>query len=571
MLQKIKSFLAQGNHAQWCVFLLFAFVLFIKCCLFQLMCFHSILISSLWKNPIEGCLCYLPKLAFSIMIASVIFITRRKYWTIYFSGILDIWCLANFIYYRSNEALIDNFALSMANNMNGFWSSIIFLIYPYDIILFLITLLYGLCFFLIDTRNTSWKFAVIGIFAGYILSLAGQYLYSQKEEYKGWYPLYYEPFSRKVRTNIDYTEWIRQTSILHSPACILVDYYECQNARNIKMLQTDKMRIESFITNSTNDKHAHSKYKIIVLLVESFENWAITPTIMPNLSTFMETHYCLQAPKIKKQTKAGTSMDGQMILNTGLLPISEGATCFLFPNNKFPSFAELMKSVTIIPHGINSWNQRGMSPAMHFDSTIVRSINDTLLAKTTLDCIHQGYQYVQTVTMASHMPFDYGEKHSELCLPSSMPKYMSNYLKSLNCTDAGFKILFDAFDADSCLGNTILVITGDHTVFTQENREEYAAFCKKYDLDYHVNEGFCPLIIYYPQTQENTQIIDTCYQMDIYPTILHLIGCEDYYWKGFGVNLMDSIARHNRPISEQEAYELSDKLIRSNYFANIDK
>ena len=63
----------------------------------------------------------------------------------------------------------------------------------------------------------------------------------------------------------------------------------------------------------------------------------------------------------------------------------------------------------------------------------------------------------------------------------------------------------------------------------------------------------------------------TTYQMDAYPTILHLIGCEDYYWKGFGVNLLDSVARNNRPISEQEAFILSDKLIRANWFESYTK
>lgn len=46
--------------------------------------------------------------------------------------------------------------------------------------------------------------------------------------------------------------------------------------------------------------------------------------------------------------------------------------------------------------------------------------------------------------------------------------------------------------------------------------------------------------------------------------------CEDYYWKGFGVNLLDSVARHNRPISEQEAYRLSDMIICGNYFSIIE-
>lgn len=54
--------------------------------------------------------------------------------------------------------------------------------------------------------------------------------------------------------------------------------------------------------------------------------------------------------------------------------------------------------------------------------------------------------------------------------------------------------------------------------------------------------------------------------MDIYPTILHLIGCDDYYWRGFGVNLLDSAAHHNRPISPDEASVLSDKMIRADYF-----
>lgn len=37
------------------------------------------------------------------------------------------------------------------------------------------------------------------------------------------------------------------------------------------------------------------------------------------------------------------------------------------------------------------------------------------------------------------------------------------------------------------------------------------------------------------------------------------------HWNGFGVNLLDPTARQYRPITESDAYELSDKLIRSNY------
>ena len=54
--------------------------------------------------------------------------------------------------------------------------------------------------------------------------------------------------------------------------------------------------------------------------------------------------------------------------------------------------------------------------------------------------------------------------------------------------------------------------------------------------------------------------------MDIFPTILHSIGYEAA-WKGFGVNLFD--LQSDRKITPERAYELSDKMIRTNFFEYI--
>ena len=74
------------------------------------------------------------------------------------------------------------------------------------------------------------------------------------------------------------------------------------------------------------------------------------------------------------------------------------------------------------------------------------------------------------------------------------------------------------------------------------------------------------MIIHGPTIDGNTCVQGVAYQMDIYPTVLAAIGCEDFFWKGFGVNLMDSASRSNRPISDVDAFDLSDKVIRSNRF-----
>jgi hypothetical protein len=73
-----------------------------------------------------------------------------------------------------------------------------------------------------------------------------------------------------------------------------------------------------------------------------------------------------------------------------------------------------------------------------------------------------------------------------------------------------------------------------------------------------------PLIIYSPKITGNPHYTEDCYQMDIYPTYRALVGAENYRWRSFGINLMDTLQK--RPIQEDEAYPLSDRLIRNNYF-----
>ena len=73
-----------------------------------------------------------------------------------------------------------------------------------------------------------------------------------------------------------------------------------------------------------------------------------------------------------------------------------------------------------------------------------------------------------------------------------------------------------------------------------------------------------PLIIWSPRISGNPRYTEDCYQMDIYPTYRALVGAQDYRWRGFGINLLDTTQKS--PISEDEAFPLSDRLIRNNYF-----
>ncbi len=196
---------------------------------------------------------------------------------------------------------------------------------------------------------------------------------------------------------------------------------------------------------------------------------------------------------------------------------------------------------------------------MRDEETFERLKNDLVSVRDSSMC------YL-ALTVDSHSPFDRVPKNPTLQFDADMPQTMQDYLTCLHYTDSCFGVWYNEWKGTEQAKNTVLVITSDHTIFKDAMLQDFKLYAEQIGLSIASGKTYCPLIIQAPQIEKNIQITDICYQMDIYPTILHLIGCEDYYWKGFGVNLLDSTARHNRPITPEKASDLSDKIIRADYF-----
>ncbi|MCQ2342819.1 MAG: sulfatase-like hydrolase/transferase [Paludibacteraceae bacterium] len=565
-LSSIRSWFAKGNRAQWCVFGLLALMLFVKCVLFHWFACHSILISSIWKKPFVAAAFYLPKIAISCFYASLIFLLKDKRWIILLSFLIDVWLLANLVYIRTNNLYLDVYALSMAGNMSGFWNSVLIFIEWKDIIFFILSALISIIIWLLNSKKRNVLLWGVLLMFSVVFHYLGEWCHNKSQDYPF---IILNTISRKGRSTIygvDFKSNVELTSILYSPFYIFSDFIQINKDRNCTNIMTDQdiKKCDTFIN------HTHPNVKVdglIIIIVESLEDWVVRPEIMPNLWKITQFNHIFYASRIKTQTISAESADGQMIINTGLLPISEGATCYRFPFVTFPGIMHNVTSnaITILPHQTDVWNQTMMSPAYGYDTTIVCSDVDTILFHKLNEIIDSGIRNIQCITMSTHSPFS-GCKYSSLTTPKDMPNVMSDYIRAFNALDYGMSQFINRIENDTSLATYTIIITGDHRIFHTEKRDLFIEYTKKSNQNYSVQYESTPLIIYSPSIEGNIQITDTCYQMDIYPTIMHLIGCEDYYWKGFGVNLLDSVARHNRPISEQEAYRLSDLMIRSDYF-----
>ena len=564
LLDRLRDF----KGANFVLFIVFATTIYIQCCFF-----HNNLILPGLKVVAPYMLVF--KASIAITIASLIFFFKHKSWIIYISILINTWGISNMMYQRANSILIDAYSITMVGNMDGFWSSVPFYMRGSDFIIYITSLIVIIAYILFKNKRREIYKGILGLILaisvhifGYEMRVRSHKAYNQFLVEK-----YYNPFSLDRMHFVcwdlyDNAHYTRETSIIHHfiyqthfffSKIVFPDTYT--------LTVGEENQAKKFI--KTNTKNPTPERPLYIIVVESLESWAINPLAMPNLHKFIQKDNILYAPNLKCQTRGGTSADGQMIINTGLLPTKEGAVCFRYPKNTFPSLSKLYEtSFNVIPGGQTVWNQSLMNIAYGIRNNFDGSLNDKELIEQFLEK-HSEYDYGMMLTMSTHSPFNAYAHLSSLRLPEGVPTYMSNYLKSFNYTDKCLEILFSAIESNEKLKNSTIVITADHTVFNKELRNSFNEFSNKNTLSLSISqEGYCPLIIYSPNIEGNKVVSESGYQMDIFPTILNVIGCSDYYWNGFGVNLLENIG--TREIDEYGALDLSDKLHQANYFKTVN-
>ena len=606
ILANIRSWFASGNRSKWMILILFVSSLFVKTMLFHWITMHSILLSSLWKAPTAFFAFWGGKLVPILFLSAFVFITKRQYWTIVVNILLDIWCVANLFYFKANGFFLTFDMIFMADNMAGFWSSLnAYMGWDIEMFLFITGIYIAICC-LTKIFSTTKRYTIISVLMiifSFLWASLTNFLYQKINYDKYGKPnkgqlveqitriqcQYCFPFGNFYKDVILGGAWLEKgdwwvkdyinnnSIISYFPAMLLYEIHNMEKNNTIKISEEVEADIKNYIKSTNQDKTKQlEESNIIYILVESLESWALdsieNKMMMPKLHRFAQSNQVLYADRIVPQVRHGNSADGQMIGVTGLLPITSGATCKLYGNNVYPNFAHMYSNSAIINPSKGAWEQTKMTKSYEFHQLIEPEIGE---AWQDLDVINNVLDYsfecgssfcVLGITITSHVPFMYGVEHT-MHKVNNIPQIMNAYLNCLHYTESCIGVLLDSVLNSPLADNTMIVITGDHTIFRDEiGFSDMTEYAQENDIDFRAGHTFTPLIIYSPNIEGNIQIMDTCYQMDIFPTILHLIGAEDYYWQGLGVNLLDSVARNNRQLTETEAYRLSDLIIRSDYF-----
>ena len=387
--------------------------------------------------------------------------------------------------------------------------------------------------------------------------------------------------------------------------------YTCDQIVYTEDIKND---IDSWLARKTDCKsvlpHVYAKDNCVIILAESLESWVLNKTvegqeITPNLNRILRDSSVIYAPHVLSQVKGGRSIDAQLLMCTGLLPINSGPYSIKFPESYYPSLVKAFKekhknaraySLTIDKPMV--WNQCIIAPVLGYDSLVSKScfiqeepvgsrkqVGDRAFLRQCLSKMKKnevwsdsGNTLVQCVTYSGHNPFILPDSLKKGFFSEDVHDVLNRYMTMANYTDRAIGEFISRLKSDKRFENTLVVIMGDHEALGTVRKELCSDPVGKNILS---DKAFVPLIIL--NAPSNMYYGKVMGQIDVYPTLLDLLGLNDYWWKGLGESIFNpqkpdfdvdsqlNIVGDTAGIPDEEvrmakkAWEISDLIIRYDY------
>ena len=293
---------------------------------------------------------------------------------------------------------------------------------------------------------------------------------------------------------------------------------------------------------------------LVLFIVESLHTWPIGMEVdgrevTPVLNNLVKGDGVIYAPHVLFQTSHGHSSDAHFIYNTGLLPLRDGVVAVNWGNGPYPTLAAALEGYDcreiICTPGVN-WNQTMTARTYGFETLYTRddliqtdllqqhdNIDDAALthfAATLLPKLQQPF-FLEMVTMTMHAPYTNRTMPTSWIMQSdTLTAEARGYLNCVNITDSCIGAFLDELKRLHLDENTVVAILSDHT-------QVYLNRVKgKTDYEWEPDDWGIPLIIAGCDTTLHYEPVIG--QVDVYPTLLDVMGANAYPWKGLGYSIL---------------------------------
>lgn len=304
---------------------------------------------------------------------------------------------------------------------------------------------------------------------------------------------------------------------------------------------------------------------LVVVLCESLESWVIGlrmegKEITPNLNRAIADAQTLYAPNTLTQVKGGRSIDCQLLLNAGLLPLRSGCYAMKYTGNNYHTLTKAMastynsRSYLLTVDKPVTWNQAQVAKAFGIDTLLSKDswqldekvgsrkkLGDVSFMRQAVEKMKTEqiwkrgeHVYLQFVTYSGHNPFILPDNLKRIQLKGNYPRKMLDYMTMANYTDHAIGILLQYLKSRPDWHETMVVIVGDHEGLAADRADIRRSAEGRRVVS---ASQFTPFIVLNsPIAMRYDGVLG---QVDMYPTILNLMHLDNYYWRGMGQSILD--------------------------------
>lgn len=546
---------------------------------------------------------YATKIIATLALAGVYALTRCRWAQIVVMALLDVLLVANLMYFRTYYSAIPASSYLEAGNLADFKASVTDSLRWADIVMPLITIATAVMAFRYKTTKRQPLTAVLkwwaAPLAGFTLLLTGVNLC------KG-------GFHKSLRS-------VRQSAYLCSADAPIFSVFGCiwyDITDAAEPITPEKQaEIERWLASQPKHQPADSvtekRSNLLIVFAESLESWVLEKKvdgkeITPCLNRLLKEKSTLYAPNVLTQVKGGRSIDAQLMICSGLLPLMSGTYSSLYYDNTFYTLQKAMRglkhsrSYLLTIDKVSTWNQGAVARSFGTDTIISyhdfkmteafgthKRIGDASFFQQCREKIERGEVwkpgesvYMQFVTYSGHAPFKLPDHLRTITFPASIPEKAADYMTTAHYTDKAIGDFVAYLKTLPQYKETIVVIVGDHEGLASYRQELVGnPACRGLVSDKQLTPF---IVLNSPVGMRYDKFMG---QIDIYPTLLNLMQLDAYRWHGLGQSILDprkqgvavgSVMNVEGTGSDKEverlkeAHTVSDYMLRYDWLKRLD-
>lgn len=546
---------------------------------------------------------YATKIIATLALAGVYVLTRCRWAQIVVMALLDVLLVANLMYFRTYYSAIPASSYLEAGNLADFKASVTDSLRWADIVMPLITIATAVMALRSKATKRQPLAAVLkwwaAPLAGFALLLTGVNLC------KG-------GFHKSLRS-------VRQSAYLCSADAPIFSVFGCiwyDITDAAEPITPEKQaEIERWLASQPKHQPADSvtekRSNLLIVFAESLESWVLEKKvdgkeITPCLNRLLKEKSTLYAPNVLTQVKGGRSIDAQLMICSGLLPLMSGTYSSLYYDNTFYTLQKAMRglkhsrSYLLTIDKVSTWNQGAVARSFGTDTIISyhdfkmteafgthKRIGDASFFQQCREKIERGEVwkpgesvYMQFVTYSGHAPFKLPDHLRTITFPASIPEKAADYMTTAHYTDKAIGDFVAYLKTLPQYKETIVVIVGDHEGLASYRQELVGnPACRGLVSDKQLTPF---IVLNSPVGMRYDKFMG---QIDIYPTLLNLMQLDAYRWHGLGQSILDprkqgvavgSVMNVEGTGSDKEverlkeAHTVSDYMLRYDWLKRLD-